>query len=68
MVVVLLTAEVALSCLRTWALSLLLPALCALLTSLFFERIFPKYLSEAEQKKLKDTSETPVEEETRDKG
>ena len=71
-VVVLLTVEVAVACLQTWALGLLLPSLCALLTSLFFERIFPKYLSEAEQKKLKDTSGKPVEEEDqageRDKG
>ena len=61
-VVVMLTVELAIFTLeRTWPL-LLSPSLCALLTSLFFERIFPRYLEEAEAKKLTETSETPVEE------
>ena len=61
-VVVMLTVELAVFTLeRTWPI-LLTPSLCALLASLFFERIFPKYLSEGEARKLSDTSETPLEE------
>lgn len=61
-VVVMLTVELAVFTLEhTWPL-LLTPTLCALLTSLFFERIFPKYLSSDDARKLAETSETPVEE------
>ena len=60
-VVVLMTVETVMACLRVWALALILPALVALLTSLFFERIFPKYLSDEEQKRMTETSDTPVE-------
>ncbi len=59
-VVVMLTVELTVFSLEhIWAL-LLTPALCALLSSLFLERIFPKYLSEAEAEKLRETSETPT--------
>ena len=60
-VIVLLTLELGIFTLeRRWPVCFA-PALCALLTSLFLERIFPKYLSEAEAEKLEETSETPIE-------
>ena len=43
-VVVLLTLELGVFTLERWWPVLFTPALCALLTSLFFERVFPKYL------------------------
>ena len=60
-VVVLLTLELGIFTLERWWPICFAPALCALLTSLFFERIFPKYLSEDETEKLEETSETPIE-------
>ncbi|MBR3561435.1 MAG: YesL family protein [Oscillospiraceae bacterium] len=60
-VVVLLTLELGLFTLERWWPVCFAPALCALLTSLFFERVFPKYLSEEETEKLEDTPETPRE-------
>ncbi|MBQ9647745.1 MAG: YesL family protein [Oscillospiraceae bacterium] len=60
-VVVLLTLELGVFTLdRRWPV-FFAPVLCALLTSLFFERVFPKYLSEEDAEKLEDTSETPIE-------
>ena len=59
-VVVMLTVELTVFTLeRVWPL-LLTPSLWALLTSLFLERVFPRYLSEAEAGRLTRTSETPV--------
>ena len=60
-IVVLLTAELLIYGLERWWPVLFAPSLCALLTSLFFERIFPKYLDEDEMRRLNDTSETPLE-------
>ena len=60
-VTVLLALELGIFTLERWWPVCFAPALCALLTSLFFERIFPKYLSEAEAEKLEETSETPIE-------
>ena len=60
-VVVLLTLELGLFTAARWWPVFFTPALCALLTSLFFERVFPKYLSEEDAEKLEDTSETPKE-------
>ncbi len=40
--------------LEKWFPIFFTPVLCALLTSLFLERIFPKYLSEEETAKLED--------------
>ncbi len=60
-VVTLLTVEVAIALAQYWWPVFFLPAVCELLVSLFFERIFPKYLSEEDQKLMKLTSETPVE-------
>ena len=60
-VTVLLTLELGIFTLERWWPVCFAPALCALLTSLFFERIFPKYLSEADAEKLEETSETPIE-------
>lgn len=60
-VVVLLTVECAVeTASRAWPL-FFTPVLCALLTSLFFERVFPRYLSEAEAEKLTDRDEAPSE-------
>lgn len=59
-VVVLLTLEVGVACVQRWALALFLPALCALLTSLFFEKRFLKYLSDEDKRRMTDTSETPL--------
>lgn len=61
-VVVLLTVEVAIFLAEYWWPVFFAPAICELLVSLFLERIFPKYLSEADQKLMKMTSETPTEE------
>ena len=60
-VVVLLTLELGIFTLEHWWPICFAPSLCALLTSLFFERIFPKYLHEDEAEKLAETSETPIE-------
>ena len=60
-VTVLLALELGIFTLERWWPVCFAPALCALLTSLFFERIFPKYLSEADAEKLEETSETPIE-------
>lgn len=62
-VVVLLTVEVGIFLAQYWWPVFFAPAICELLVSLFFERIFPKYLSEDDQKLMKLTSETPTEEE-----
>ena len=60
-VVVMLTVELIVVTLEhTWPV-LLTPTLWALLTSLFFERVFPKYLPADEREKLTRTSETPTE-------
>ena len=60
-VVVLLTLELGLFTLAHWWAACFAPALCALLTSLFFERVFPRYLSGEDAEKLEETSETPME-------
>ena len=60
-VTVLLALELGIFTLERWWPVCFAPALCALLTSLFFERIFPKYLSEADAEKLEETSESPIE-------
>ena len=60
-VVVLLTLELGVFTAERWWPVVFAPALCALLTSLFFERAFPKYLSEEDAEKLEETSETPTE-------
>ena len=61
-VLVLLTVETAVSLLERWWPVFFAPALWALLSSLFMERIFPKYLTEPEIQRLNETSETPVRE------
>ena len=60
-VVVLLTLELGIFTIERWWPVCFAPALCALLTSLFFERVFPKYLSEEDAEKMEETSETPIE-------
>ena len=60
-IVVLLTLELGVFTVERWWPVFFAPALCALLTSLFFERVFPKYLSEEDAEKLEETSETPTE-------
>ena len=60
-VVVLLSAETVILLLEKWWPVFFAPAIAALLASLFFERIFPKYLGEEDKKLLTLTSETPVE-------
>ncbi len=60
-VVVLLSAEAVIMMLEKWWPVFFAPAVAALLASLFFERIFPKYLSDEEKKLLTVTSETPTE-------
>lgn len=59
-VVVLLTAETAVFCLNRWWPVLILPAVVMLLVSLFFEKIFAKYVPELR----KETTETEEPEET----
>ena len=59
----LLAVELAVFTLERWWPVFFTPVLWALLTSLFFERIFPKYLTEEEITKLSVTSETPTDEE-----
>ena len=59
-VVVLLTLELGIFVLERWWPVCFAPALCALLSSLFFERVFPKYLSEEDAEKLESTTETPI--------
>lgn len=61
-VAVLLTLESGIFLLEKWWPVFFMPALWALLLSLFFERIFPKYLTEGEIERMNETSETPVEE------
>lgn len=60
-VVVLLTLELGIFTAERWWPLFFTPALCTLLTSLFFERVFPKYLSKNDAEKLEETSETPME-------
>lgn len=57
--VVLLTVELAVFTIERWWPVFFTPVLCALLTSLFFERIFPKYLTEDEARQLNKTPEPP---------
>lgn len=59
-VLVLLNAELVVFTIERWWPVFFAPALCALLASLFLERVFPKYLSEDEAEKLEQTSETPA--------
>ena len=61
-ILVLLTVETAVSLIEKWWPVFFAPALWALLSSLFMERIFPKYLTEPEIERMNETSETPVEE------
>lgn len=61
-VVVLLWAETVISLIERWWPVFFAPAAAAFFTSLFFERIFPKYLSDEDKKLLTLTSETPTEE------
>lgn len=53
-VLVLLTVELAVFTIMRWWPIFFTPVLCALLSSLFLERIFPKYLSEEETAILQD--------------
>lgn len=53
-VLVLLTLELSLFTLQRWWPIFFAPVLCALLSSLFLERIFPKYLSAEETAILQD--------------
>lgn len=62
-ILVLLTVETAVSLIERWWPVFFAPVLWALLSSLFMERIFPRYLSEREIEQMNTTSETPVEEE-----
>lgn len=57
-VVVLLTLELGIFVAERWWPVCAVPALGALLSSLFFESVFPKYLSEEDAEKLENTSET----------
>ena len=59
-VAVLLTLESGIFLLERWWPVFFMPALWALLSSLFMERIFPKYLTEDEKEQMTVTSETPV--------
>ena len=59
-ILVLLTVETAVFLIERWWPVFFAPALWALLESLFMERIFPKYLTEAEIEQMNTTSETPV--------
>ena len=61
-VAVLLTLESGILMIERWWPVFFVPVLWALLLSLFYERIFPKYLSEPEIEQMSVTSETPVEE------
>ena len=62
LILVLLTVETVVSMIEKWWPVFFAPALWALLSSLFMERIFPKYLTEPEIEKMNETSETPVKE------
>ena len=62
LILVLLTVETVVSLIEKWWPVFFAPALWALLSSLFMERIFPKYLTEPEIEKMNETSETPVKE------
>ena len=62
-ILVLLTLETGISLIEKWWPVFFAPALWALLSSLFMERIFPKYLSESQIEQLNMTSETPTDEE-----
>lgn len=53
-VLVLLTVELTVFTLERWWPIFFTPVLCALLSSLFLERIFPKYLNEEERAVLED--------------
>ena len=61
-ILVLLTVETAVSLIEKWWPIFFAPTLWALLSSLFMERIFPKYLTEPEKEQMQLTSETPVDE------
>ena len=61
-VVVLLWVETVIFLIEYWWPVFFAPAAAAFFTSLFFERIFPKYLSDEDKKLLNMTSETPTEE------
>ena len=61
-IVVLLWVETAILLIERWWPVFFAPTAAAFFTSLFLERIFPKYLSEEDRKLLKTTSETPTEE------
>lgn len=61
-IVVLLAVETVILLLEKWWPVFFAPAIAAFFSSLFFERIFPKYLSDEDKKLLKMTSETPTEE------
>ena len=65
-IVVLLTVEVGIFLAQFWWPVFFAPAICEFLVSLFFERIFPKYLSADEIKQMSVTSETPTEERERE--
>jgi len=62
-ILVLLTVETGVALIEKWWPVFFAPALWALLSSLFMERIFPKYLTEDEKERMALTSETPVQEE-----
>ena len=61
-ILVLLTVETAVSLIEKWWPIFFAPTLWALLSSLFMERIFPKYLTEPEKEQMQLTSEMPVDE------
>lgn len=62
-VVVLLTLQSAVFMLQRWWPVFFMPVFAALLTSLFFERIFPKYLTLEETARLTDRTVEELEEE-----
>ena len=62
-ILVLLAVEVAVALIEKWWPVFFAPVPWALLSSLFMERIFPKYLTEDEKEQMNLTSETPVEDE-----
>ena len=56
-VVVLLTAETAAFCIPSWWPALFMPALAMLLVSLFFERIFQRYVPELREEDEEECEE-----------
>ena len=61
-ILVLLTVEMAIFLIERWWPVFFAPTLWALLSNLFMERIFSKYLSETQIEQMNITSETPTQE------